>query len=71
MVATKVADYDVAVLYLEQSGYALEEAVERFRADERWEREHPLHDAGRKKGKGTVRVGGLWAGQAAFLRRGG
>jgi hypothetical protein len=81
MVATKIADYDVAVLYLEQNSYDLAQAVSRFLEDEAWERDHPL-DAKRKKGKGkgVLRIGGggggggggtggVWASQAAFLRR--
>lgn len=53
MVATKVPDYDVAVLYLEQSCYDLARALRRFRDDEAWERDHPLDSAatGKKKGK--------------------
>lgn len=59
MVATKVADYDVAVLYLEQSGYDLAQAVARFLEDEAWEREHPLLDARIKgKGKAVLRMRG-------------
>jgi hypothetical protein len=50
----------VAVLYLEQASYNLEDAMTSFRADERWEKEHPLQAA--KKGKAT-------AAQAAGKRR--
>lgn len=64
MVATKIADYDVAILYLEQNGYDLAQAVSRFLEDEAWERDHPLE--GKKKGKGVSRIGGP---QAALLRR--
>lgn len=60
MVGCKVAEYDVAVLYLEQSSYHLENAMTAFRADERWEKEHPLQAA--KKGKAP-------APQAAGKRR--
>ncbi|KAK3333650.1 hypothetical protein B0T19DRAFT_440397 [Cercophora scortea] len=42
MVACKVADYEVALLYLEQAQYDLDLATEAFFADEAWEREHPL-----------------------------
>ncbi|KAK0621374.1 hypothetical protein B0T17DRAFT_608599 [Bombardia bombarda] len=55
MVATKVADYDVAVLYLEQAGYDMAKATEAYFADEQWERENPIdhHDRdSRLKGKG-------------------
>lgn len=41
--------YDVALLYLQQSDYNLDEAIAAFKADERWEKEHPLEAA--KKGK--------------------
>lgn len=64
MVATKIADYDVAVLYLEQSAYNLAQAVARFLEDEAWEREHPLDARRRGKGKGVLRMGGAWTGQA-------
>jgi hypothetical protein len=48
--------YDVALLYLKQSDYDLELATEAFKADEKWEKEHPL-DKG--KGKGKARSGRL------------
>ncbi|TVY62871.1 hypothetical protein LSUE1_G008180, partial [Lachnellula suecica] len=48
MVRCKVADYDVALLYLEQANYDLEMAVGVYMDDERWEREHPM------KGKGKM-----------------
>ncbi|KAI2618720.1 hypothetical protein GGS26DRAFT_351536 [Hypomontagnella submonticulosa] len=53
MVACKVHEYDVAVLYLDQAGYDLEMATEAFFADEEWERTHPVEAAG--KGKGVAR----------------
>lgn len=79
MVACKCAAYDVAELYLAQSGGDLGEAVERYLADEEWERAHPLEGpAGGRKGKGKGRTGlgsggggGTWAAQAAFLKRQG
>ncbi|KAL6705592.1 hypothetical protein ACN47E_006539 [Coniothyrium glycines] len=49
MVRCKVAEYDVAVLYLEQAQYNLENAVLRYKADEEWEKHHSLEAA--KKGK--------------------
>ena len=52
MVATKCAEYDVAGLYLKGSEWDLERAVEAFREDEKWEREHPM------KGKEKERAGG-------------
>lgn len=78
MVACKCAEYDVAELYLEQAEYDLGVAVERFLADEEWERRNPLEGRGKTKKSGggggsTSKVGrgGTWASQAAFLRRPG
>ncbi|KAF9734458.1 hypothetical protein PMIN03_000439 [Paraphaeosphaeria minitans] len=57
MVGCKVADaapqyrYDVALLYLQQADYDLEDAIAAFKADERWEKEHPLEAARKKKAK--------------------
>lgn len=51
MMACKVAEYDVAVLYLQQSEWNLEAAIEAFREDEQWEMEHPLDAKGKAKGK--------------------
>ncbi|KAI3336938.1 hypothetical protein HD806DRAFT_475226 [Xylariaceae sp. AK1471] len=61
MVACKVHEYDVALLYLEQARYDLQLATDAYFADEEWERTHPA-EAGRR-GKGTIRNGGnsLWA----------
>lgn len=41
--------YDVAVLYLEQAGYDLDLAIEAYKADEKWEKDHPME--GNVKGK--------------------
>ncbi|KAF2874194.1 hypothetical protein BDV95DRAFT_488123 [Massariosphaeria phaeospora] len=49
MVGCKVAEYDVALLYLQQADYDLDQAIAAFKADEKWEQEHPLEAA--KKGK--------------------
>ncbi|KAF1950080.1 hypothetical protein CC80DRAFT_248974 [Byssothecium circinans] len=49
MVGCKLAEYDVALLYLQQADYNLDDAISAYKADERWEREHPLEAA--KKGK--------------------
>lgn len=35
--------YDIAVLYLEQASYDLEAAIEAYKADEKWERDHPMN----------------------------
>lgn len=56
MVACKVSEYDVAVLYLEQSHYDLETAVANYVADEEWERQHPVRAAGRGKGRALRRI---------------
>ncbi|KAJ2989580.1 hypothetical protein NUW58_g3400 [Xylaria curta] len=41
MVACKVHEYDIALLYLEQAGYDLQLATNAYFADEEWERMHP------------------------------
>ncbi|KAI1502255.1 hypothetical protein F5X99DRAFT_163307 [Biscogniauxia marginata] len=53
MVACKVHEYDVAVLYLEQAGYDLELAMQAYFADEEWERTHPVKKV--ERGRGVVR----------------
>ncbi|KAJ3579562.1 hypothetical protein NPX13_g997 [Xylaria arbuscula] len=54
MMCTKVHEYDVAVLYLEQAEYDLEQAMNTYFADEEWERSHQRsHSANNaKKSKG-------------------
>ena len=64
MMTTKVADYDVAVLYMDGNGWDVEKAVEALRDDERWEREHPLRDGdqgrgAKGKGKGRTWLSGV------------
>ncbi|KAH7389928.1 hypothetical protein BKA66DRAFT_460148 [Pyrenochaeta sp. MPI-SDFR-AT-0127] len=49
MVGCKVAEYDVALLYLDQASYDLEQAIAAYKADEQWEKENSLEAA--KKGK--------------------
>ncbi|KXT13910.1 hypothetical protein AC579_2374 [Pseudocercospora musae] len=63
-VATKVADipfalrYDVAELYLQNSDWHLEAAIEAFKEDELWEKQNPLQASSRgKKGKNAQTVG--------------
>lgn len=34
--------YAVALIYLHQSQYNLDEAIKTYQSDEAWEREHPL-----------------------------
>lgn len=43
--------YDVALLYLKQVDYDLDVAIDAYKEDERWEKEHPLE--AHVKGKGT------------------
>jgi len=50
--------YDVAVLYLQQADYNLKEAISAFRADERWEKEHPFEAAKKGKAKASSQVSG-------------
>ncbi|WPH03545.1 Hypothetical protein R9X50_00642500 [Acrodontium crateriforme] len=58
MVACKVAEYDVALLYLQQADWTLDAAVEAYREDERWEKEHSLQAKERHKhGKTAQRAG--------------
>jgi hypothetical protein len=46
--------YEVALIYLKQSDYDLDEAVEAYKEDERWEQEHPLNAKSNGKGKGKA-----------------
>ncbi|KAF2396342.1 hypothetical protein EJ06DRAFT_534069 [Trichodelitschia bisporula] len=68
MVACKVPDYDIALLYLKQADYDLEIAVEAFKSDEAWEKEHPLQSSGKQRaresnGRRRSRLGGGLIGQ--------
>ncbi|PQE02972.1 thiamine biosynthetic bifunctional enzyme protein [Rutstroemia sp. NJR-2017a BVV2] len=49
--------YDVAILYLEQANYDLEMAMDVYKDDERWEKEHPVPGNGKGKGKTRSDVG--------------
>ncbi|KAH8794008.1 hypothetical protein BGZ57DRAFT_749200 [Hyaloscypha finlandica] len=53
MVACKVSEYDVALLYLKEVDYDLEAAIEAYKDDERWEKEHPIE--ANVKGKAKTR----------------
>jgi len=58
MVACKVAEYDVALLYLQQAHWVLDDAISAYRDDERWEKEHPLEVKQRNaKGKAVQTAG--------------
>ncbi|GJN77335.1 hypothetical protein PLIIFM63780_000825 [Purpureocillium lilacinum] len=64
MTSCKVSDYDVALLYLEQSAYDLGASIEAFLDDEAWERSHPMQRSG-KAGpvrKGPKNRGPFWRG---------
>ncbi|QIW96364.1 hypothetical protein AMS68_001882 [Peltaster fructicola] len=50
MVSCKVSEYDVALLYLKQAEWCLEDAIEAYREDEVWEKDHPRND----KSKGRL-----------------
>ena len=43
--------YDVALLYMKQADYDLDLAIEVYKEDERWEKEHPLEGS---QGKGKI-----------------
>lgn len=62
MVGCKCVEYDTATLYLSQSGYDLGAAIEAYRDDEAWEREHPM-PKGKQKKKTWMGVGGGMTGQ--------
>ncbi|PVH97084.1 hypothetical protein DM02DRAFT_533924 [Periconia macrospinosa] len=68
MVGCKVSEYDVALLYLEQAHYDLDKAVAAYKADERWEKEHPLEAIKKGKSKASS-VGGRssWRGGSGGL----
>ncbi|KAI9823967.1 MAG: hypothetical protein M1819_001098 [Sarea resinae] len=53
MVACKVAEYDIALLYLQQTSppYDLDAAIAAYKADEKWEKDHPLASTTTQKGK--------------------
>lgn len=57
-VRTKCVEIEVAKVYLDQSGWDLEKAVERWKEDERWEETHDLHGSRRVK-RGKARTGRL------------
>ena len=48
MTSCKVSEYDVALLYLEQSNYDLQLALQTYQDDEAWERENPQGGAAGK-----------------------
>ncbi|KAL6924539.1 hypothetical protein FSHL1_001790 [Fusarium sambucinum] len=61
MTSCKVSDYDIAVLYLEQSSYDITNAVTAYLDDEKWEQEHSIPGKGKKVDKYKNR-GPFWRG---------
>lgn len=55
MTSCKVADYDIAQLYLEQASYDLGMAIETFVADDAWEKAHPQNPGGSSRRKKSSR----------------
>ena len=47
--------YDLALLYLTQAEYKLDDAIRTYMADEQWEKEHPLEKS--RTGKNKLRLG--------------
>ncbi|KAK3717071.1 hypothetical protein LTR37_006126 [Vermiconidia calcicola] len=58
MVGCKVSEYDVALLYLQQANWNLEAAIEAYKDDEKWEKEHPMETKQKiRNGKAVKNVG--------------
>jgi len=49
--------YDIALLYLEQVDYDLDAAIEAYKEDEHWEKDHPMKMTDKGKGKTRHDVG--------------
>ena len=51
------------MLYLQQAGYDLDVAIETFKADEQWEKDHPMEanfkGKAKAQAKGRRRLGGV------------
>lgn len=47
--------YDLALLYLAQAEYKLDDAIQTYMADEQWEKEHPLKKS--RTGKNKLHLG--------------
>ncbi|KAF9773017.1 hypothetical protein IL306_009229 [Fusarium sp. DS 682] len=62
MTSCKVSDYDIAVLYLEQSDYDLENAVTAYLDDEKWEQEHSAPNRGKNNADKYKNRGPFWRG---------
>lgn len=59
--------YDVAVLYLHQSNYDLDMAVEAYLADEKWEKEHPMEGFSKGENSSGRRKFGMRTGLTGQL----
>lgn len=66
MIGAKCHEYSVAELYLSQAGGHVEAALEKWKEDERWEKENPYKAGG--KGKAKTRRGGSGGGLVGQLR---
>jgi len=53
MVKCKVSDYKIATLYLEEAGWDLEAAIDKWKGDEKWELENPLASGSSRRGQGN------------------
>ncbi|KAF4121227.1 hypothetical protein GMORB2_2189 [Geosmithia morbida] len=62
MTSTKVADYDVAQLYLQNAGYDFPVAVEAYFADETWETRNPSRKPAGDGSKPKKHRGPFWRG---------
>ena len=51
---SKCVDYKMATIYMENSGWNIEAAVQKYKDDIAWEKAHPLKD-GKQKAKTTRR----------------
>jgi hypothetical protein len=63
--------YDVATLYMQQADWDFDAAIEAYKEDERWEKEHPMqaHEKGKKaKSVGMRRFVGSGANAAGAAR---
>ncbi|GAB1737901.1 hypothetical protein NU219Hw_g2373t1 [Hortaea werneckii] len=62
MMGCKIAEYEIALLYLEQAGWDVQMAIEAFREDEAWEAAHPLLEMdgkAKKTGKSRAKEVGM------------
>lgn len=59
MVGTKCHAYDVAELYLKQTDYDLDKALQTYLADEKWEKENPFKGTGKDKAAGKKKSHGV------------